>query len=65
MSRAHRSLPSKVKLLRTPVPVITQTAVPSVTGEGDDMFCLRMSWSPPPSSCFQRTAPVLRSSAHR
>ncbi len=44
--------------MRTPVPVSTQTAVPSVTGEGDDMFCLRMSWSPPPSSCFQRTAPV-------
>ena len=37
------------------MPVITQTAVPSVTGEGDDMFCLRMSWSPPPSFCFQRT----------
>ena len=39
MSRAHSSLPSKSNALRMPVPVIAQTARPSVTGDGVDMFC--------------------------
>ena len=44
-----------------PVPVITQTCRPSVTGDGDDMFCFICRRLPPPSSRFHRTAPVLRS----
>ena len=42
MSRVHSSLPSKSKAFSTPVPVITHTLRPSVTGEGDDMFCFCM-----------------------
>src|SRR6266851_4325784 len=48
-----------------PVPVITKTLLPSVTGEGEDMFCLRITMFPPPSSFFQRTAPFLLSTAQR
>jgi hypothetical protein len=33
------SFPAKSNDFRMPVPVITQTPRPSVTGEGDDMFC--------------------------
>ena len=35
------------------MPVITHTVLPSVTGDGDDMFCLRCMTLPPPSGCFQ------------
>src|SRR5215207_7724735 len=57
MSRAHSSRPSKSKPLSTPVPVITHTPRPSVTGEGDDMLCLRILALPPPSARFHSTAP--------
>src|SRR5215207_1067294 len=57
MSRAHNSRPSKSKPLSTPVPVITHTLLPSVTGEGEDMLCLRIRVFPPPSLRFQTTAP--------
>jgi hypothetical protein len=43
------------------VPVIAKTRVPSVTGDGDDMFCLRSWWLPPPSGAFHSTAGPLRS----
>ena len=59
MSRAQSSLPAKSNALRMPVPVITQTCVPSVTGDGDDMFCLRSWWLPPPSGRFQSTVPLV------
>ncbi len=42
---------------------MTQTRVPSVTGEGDDMFCLRCMLLPPAIGRFQATAWVLRSMA--
>ena len=58
MSRVHNSLPLKSKPLRMPVPVITKTLLPSVTGEGDDMFCLRILTLPLPSSFFQATSPL-------
>ena len=45
------------------MPVITHTVRPSVTGEGDDIRCLRIVTLPPPSGRFHRTAPVLRSTA--
>src|SRR5262249_9833950 len=48
-----------------PVPVITQTFFPSVTGEGDDMFCLRILVLPPPRSFFQTGSPFVRSTHHR
>ena len=35
MSRAQSSVPAKSKALSTPVPVITHTREPSVTGDGD------------------------------
>src|SRR5215204_4329786 len=57
MSRAHSSRPSKSKPLSTPVPVITHTLFPSVTGEGEDMLCLRIRVFPPPSLRFHTTAP--------
>src|SRR4051812_25111449 len=50
--------------LRMPVPVITHTLRPSVTGDGDDMFCFIMRWSPPPSGRFHNATPRLRSTAH-
>src|SRR4029079_14178659 len=65
MSRAHSSAPEKSNAFRMPVPVITQTDVPSVTGEGDDMFCLRSWWLPPPSGRRHRIAPVVRFTDHR
>ena len=37
------------------MPVITQTLAPSVTGDGDDMFCFASCVLPPPSSFFQNT----------
>ena len=65
MSRFQSSLPAKSKAASMPVPVIAQTWRPSVTGDGDDMFCFIWRRSPPDSSRFHRVAPVLRSSAHR
>src|SRR5687768_14289649 len=64
MSRDHSSRPEKSNAFRTPVPVITQTERPSVTGEGDDMLCLRIVVLPPPRGRVQTVAPVPRSSAH-
>ena len=46
------------------MPVITQTSLPSVTGDGDDMFCLLPIRLPPESGRFQITACLLRSTAH-
>src|SRR5918998_2794528 len=65
MSRAHSSRPSKSKPLSTPVPVITQTLLPSVTGEGEAMLCLRIIMLPPPSLRFHSTAPFARSTHQR
>src|SRR5262245_53122522 len=65
MSRTHKVLPSKSNALRMPVPVITHTCLPSVTGEGVDMFCLRILVLPAPSGCFHRTVPRTRSTHHR
>src|SRR5262245_58107903 len=65
MSRVHNSLPAKSNAFRIPVPVITQTALPSVTGEGDDMFCFSMRTLPPPRRCFQSGTPRARSTHHR
>src|SRR5262245_57110873 len=48
-----------------PVPVIAQTERPSVTGEGDDMFCFIIFVLPPPSRCFQIAAPRVRSMHQR
>ena len=63
MSRVQSSLPAKSKAFRTPVPVMTQTSLPSVTGDGDDMFCLLPMRLPPESGRFQITACLLRSTA--
>src|SRR5436309_10887006 len=65
MSRIQSSLPSKSNALTTPVPVIAQTERPSVTGDGDDMFCFCSRWFPPPSERFHITAPRLRSMHQR
>src|SRR5690349_2784888 len=65
MSRAHSSFPSKSNALTIPVPVIVHTARPSVTGEGDDMFCFWSLMFPAPRRCFQMVAPVPRSIDHR
>src|SRR5215813_2166529 len=65
MSRPQISFPEKSNALKTPVPVITHTVFPSVTGDGDDMFCLRILVLPPPSSFFQRSSPLLRSTHQR
>src|SRR3954468_22137956 len=65
MSRAHSSTPAKSNAFSTPVPVITHTDLPSVTGDGDDMFCLRSWWLPPPSGRCHRIVPVARSTHHR
>src|SRR5262245_10154992 len=47
-----------------PVPVITQTCFPSVTGDGEDMFCFCIRTLPPPMARFQRTVPRARSTDH-
>src|SRR5919106_5388143 len=39
--------------------------LPSVTGEGDDMFCLRILTLPPPSGFFQSTSPFVLSTHQR
>ena len=64
MSRVQSSVPLKSNAFSMPVPVITQTAAPSVTGDGDDMFCLRWTLLPPLTGRFQVTAPELRSTLH-
>ena len=46
------------------MPVITHTCLPSVTGDGDDMFCLLPMRFSPDSGRFQLTACLLRSTAH-
>src|SRR5438105_774404 len=43
-----------------PVPVTTQTCLPSVTGEGEELFCLLKSWFPSSSSRAQSCFPSLR-----
>ena len=45
------------------MPVIVQTYVPSVTGDGDDMFCLRARRLPEPRTRRHRTVPVSRFTA--
>src|SRR5580765_3393930 len=65
MSRDQTSLPVKSNDFRMPVPVITHTLRPSVTGEGVDMFCLRSRRSPSPRCCFHITSPLPRSTHHR
>src|SRR5688572_3762457 len=64
MSRDHFSVPARSKALSRPVPVITHTIRPSVTGEGDDICCFIIRRLPAPSGRFQRTVPLARSSAH-
>src|SRR5262249_1540260 len=65
MSRAHISAPLKSNAFSTPVPVITHTFFPSVTGEGDDMFCFRILVLPLPSGFFQTGSPLVRSRHHK
>src|SRR5262249_49498586 len=65
MSRSQSGLPLKSNALKMPVPVITKTLLPSVTGEGEDMFCLFTFMLPPPSSLFHSTAPLFLSTIHR
>src|SRR3954454_15828598 len=65
MSRAHSSFPAKSNAFTIPVPVIVHTVRPSVTGDGDDMFCFWSLTLPAPSLCFQTGAPVPRSIAHK
>src|SRR5258705_2451940 len=65
MSRLHCSVPLKSNALRIPVPVITHTCVPSVTGDGVDMFCFISLWLPGPSGRFHRTVPFARSTDQR
>ena len=64
MSRVQSSVPSKSNALRMPVPVITHTRVPSVTGDGVDMFCFRCLWLPPPSGRCQSERARRRGSTH-
>ena len=63
-SRVHSSFPAKSNAFMMPVPVMTQTCVPSVTGDGEAMFCFRPIRFSPDSGRFQATAFVLRSTAH-
>src|ERR671936_522499 len=65
MSRFQSSLPAKSKPFKIPVPVMTNTFLPSVTGDGDDMFCLRILTLPAPNSRFQTTSPLLRLRHHK
>src|SRR5262245_26390108 len=64
MSRDQISCPSKSNPLRMPVPLITQTCFPSVTGDGEDIFCFCIRTLPPPIGRFQRTVPLARSTDH-
>src|SRR5688572_28851627 len=63
MSRVQISLPPKSNALRMPTPVITHTYLPSVIGDGVDMFCLRCMLLPPASGRFHDTDCLLRSTA--
>src|SRR5215475_9817658 len=65
MSRTQSSVPLKSKALRMPVPVITQTFLPSVTGDGDDIFCLRILVLPALRCFFQSASPLVRSTHQR
>src|SRR5262245_15018086 len=65
MSRTHSSAPSISNALSMPVPVMIQTCWPSVTGEGDDMFSLRVMLLPPLKRFFQSGAPLERSTHQR
>src|SRR5204863_8849552 len=64
MSLDHFSVPARSNAFSRPVPVITHTICPSVTGEGDDICCFIIRRLPAPSGRFHRTAPFVRSSAH-
>ena len=63
MSRDQISLPAKSNAFSTPTPVMIQTRLPSVTGDGDDMFCLRSMWLPPAIGRFHATVGLVRSIA--
>ncbi len=63
MSRIHSSVPLKSNALKKPVPVITHTVVPSVTGEGDDMLCFCCLLLPVLSGRFHITSPLERLTA--
>ena len=58
-------VPGITSLASAPVPVITYTLLPSVTGDGDDMFCFRILTLPPPKGRFQSTSPLVLSMAQR
>src|SRR5258708_420571 len=64
MSRLHFSSPSKSNRFTMPVPVITKMLFPSVTGDGDDMFCLLILKLPPPIGFFHSTLPFSRLRHH-
>ena len=64
MWRDQSSLPAKSNALSDPTPVMTQTCLPSVTGDGDDMFCLRSMWLVSASGRFHETFCLRRSTAH-
>src|SRR5262245_13959469 len=63
MSRDQISVPAKSKDFRMPTPVISHTREPSVTGDGEDMFCLRSMWLPPPIGVFHGMVGLVRSIA--
>src|SRR6185312_3288053 len=65
MSRVQSSFPLKSNPFKMPVPVITNTLLPSVTGEGDDIFCFLILVLPPPSSFFQSNSPFARLTNHK
>src|SRR5262245_34535250 len=64
MSRDQSSLPFRSNSFRMPVPVNTQTFLPSVTGDGDDIFCLLILKLPPVMGLFQRILPFSRFTHH-
>ena len=65
MSRFQISFPSKSKAVSFPVPVMTYTCSPLVTGDGDDIFCFRARRSPSLSNRAQSVSPVSRSRHQR
>src|ERR1039457_1277370 len=64
MSRPQISFASMSNPFRMPVPVIAHTCLPSVTGDGDDIFCLRSFMLPPPSGRCQSVFGPRRSTHH-
>src|SRR5665213_3292908 len=59
--RAHSGCPEKSNAARSPVPNMTQTVLPSVTGDGEAML-LRPATRLPTATCFcQLIFPVCRS----